>query len=91
MSKFSDYINDGDMRESSIDKNKSDYQDMIDKYSKLSSDELMQEFIKMTAKEKSAGRLNEKEMTQIKETLSPYLNREQTKNLNTIIDMVKDV
>ena len=89
MSKFSDYINDSDMRETATDKTKSDYQDMIDKYSKLSSNELMQEFIKLTAKEKSAGHLSDKKLNGIKDTLKPYLNSEQVSSLDSIINMVK--
>ncbi len=91
MSKFSDYINDSDMKESKIDKNKNDYQDMIDKYSKLSSSELMQEFLKLTAKEKSAGHLSDKKLNGIKDTLKPYLNSDQASSLDSIINMVKDV
>ena len=89
MSKFSDYINDSDMRETATDKTKSDYQYMIDKYSKLSSNELMQEFIKLTAKEKSAGHLSDKKLNGIKDTLKPYLNSEQVSSLDNIINMVK--
>ena len=91
MSKFSDYINNSDMKENATDKNKSDYQDMIDKYSKLSSNELMQEFIKLTAKEKSVGNLSDKKLNGIKDKLKPYLSSEQANSLDSIINMVKDI
>ena len=91
MSKFSDYINNNEYKESSIDKNKNDYQNMIDKYSKLSGNELMQEFIKLTAREKKEGRLTDKELNGITNTIKPYLNDEQLNNLDSLINMVKDV
>ena len=91
MSKFSDYINSEDSNEVGASLDKNDYKDMIDKYSKLSSSELMQEFIKLTVKEKSAGRLNDAELNGITETIKPYLNGEQIDKLDTVINMVRDV
>lgn len=92
MSKFSDYINTETVNKSEgkID-NKNNYEEMIDKYSKLSNDELISEFIKLTAKEKKNGNLKDRELESIKNTISPYLDAKQNKNLDSLINLVKDV
>ena len=61
----------------------------MDKYSKLSSDELMDEFIKEGAKKKENGELDAGHIEKIKGVLAPYLNEEQTEKLNNLLNMVK--
>lgn len=68
-----------------------EYQDMISKYSKLNSNELMEEFLKLTMNQKSKGGLSDSELDGIKNTLYPYLNNEQKAKLESIINMVKNV
>ncbi len=68
-----------------------DLKDMIDKYSSLSSDSLLREFMEMTMKRKQNGELKNGELEQIASTILPYLNNEQKDSLQKIIELVKNV
>lgn len=95
MSKFSDY-NEPLQENYGKQKNKTranekNYDELIHKYSKLSNEELMREFLNLTAKEKGEGKLKESELEGIKNTLSPYLDDMQKSNLDSLLNMVRDV
>lgn len=66
-----------------------EYEDKIEKYSKLCRDELMQEFMKLTMSKKTKGELNDAELENIKNSLYPYLDLAQKSNLDSIINMIK--
>ena len=94
--KFSEY-NDNDLNRNSdtynwdhgIDANK--INETIDQYSKLSDDQLMNEFFKKSVDLKQTGLLNKTKLDLIKQTLAPYLNEQQIDNLNKILDLVNNV
>lgn len=86
--KFSDFS-----KEEKVEKNKREVEDIekvLDKYSKLSSDQLMTEFIKETKKGRKNGTINSSYLSNIKNTLSPYLNDEQKGTLKNLMDMIDD-
>lgn len=95
MSKFSEYsFDENKCNESTIKNTKNDSENiekMIDKYSRLSEQELLQEFVSLTASKKMQGTLGNNELEKIKGTLSPYLNDAQKTNLDRVIDVIKDV
>jgi len=93
MSNFSDFMKESNQRNSESDKVKTnqEMEKMIDQYSALSENELMQEFIKKTVEQKRNGRLNSEELNNIKSKISPMLNDEQNKKLNELIMMVNGV
>ncbi len=95
MSKFSEYsFDENRCQESEVRDAKNDsekYEKIIDKYSKLSEQELLQEFISLTASKKKMGTLGNDELEKIKGTLSPYLSNTQKMNLDRVIDVIKDV
>ena len=97
MSNFSDYINSGNNSQTtSTHKNSTTYtneelQDMINKYSSLSEDKLLGEFIRLTLEKKSRGELKDKDLENMKSTIEPFLDIEQKNKLNQIIDMVRNV
>ena len=93
MSNFSDFMKESNQRNSESDKVKTnqEMEKMIDQYSALSENELMQEFIKKTIEQKRNGRLNSEELNNIKSKISPMLNDEQNKKLNELIMMVNGV
>ena len=68
----------------------SNIENLMDKYSTLSNEELFNEFIKETKKWKENGTINSEYLANIKNTLSPYLNNEQKNNLNNLMDIVND-
>ena len=70
--------------------NKDDLEDMINSYSKLGQDELLNEFMKLTLEKKKKGVLDEKELNNIKSTIEPFLNEEQKSILDKILNMVRN-
>ncbi len=95
MSKFSDYKEPSqknyDEHKTETRASEKNYEELIHKYSKLSNEELMREFLNLTAKEKGEGKLKESELEGIKNTLSPYLDDTQKNNLDSLLNMVRDV
>ncbi len=65
-------------------------EDLMDKYKNYSQEELIQEFIKESKKQKENGELNSFQIENIKNTLSPYLTDSQKQNLNNLMDMIND-
>ena len=94
--KFSDYIeNDifisdkgkiGD--EYIVSDNVESTEKLIDKYSKYSTDELMNEFIKMTEEKKRNGTLGA-DIDRYNKVLEPYLTEEQKSRMKDIFDKVR--
>lgn len=93
MSNFSDYIKEENNRvEEKIDKTKKqNYEEMINKYSSYSKNDLMSEFIKITLEKKKKGELSISELNNLKSTILPFLNSEQKENLDKILQMVENV
>lgn len=96
MSKFSDYKelpqeNYEKSNSSSTRVSEKNYEELIHKYSALSNEELMKEFLNLTAREKGEGKLKEGELESIKNTLSPYLDDTQKNSLDNLLNMVRDV
>ena len=60
----------------------------LKKYENLSEQELMQEFLKESKKQKANGDLNDEKLNNIKETLSPFLNKEQLSKLNDLLGLI---
>lgn len=67
------------------------YEKIIDKYSKLSEQELLQEFMNLTVSKKKNGSISGDDLEKMKATLSPYLSDTQKNNLDKIIKLVNDV
>mgnify|MGYP001008414911 CR=1 FL=1 len=96
--KFSDYkknnLNNTEKKttEEQIHKNNIDsdkIEKMMNSYSSYSQEELLDEFFKLSEKKKKDGTLNDNEISNIKNTLSPYLSAEQQKNLDKIINLIR--
>jgi len=66
-------------------------EETINQYQKLTSDELMQEFIKLTIEKKNNGELSQDELSNIKNTILPFLNEEQKQSLEKILKVVENV
>ncbi len=95
MSNFSDYLNkEKNNNKSTSQKNdysEKDLQNKIDEYSKYNLDRLLDEFTKLTIEKKKKGELRDNELTSLKNTIMPMLNKEQRDNLDRLLQMVKDV
>ena len=94
MSNFRDFIseeNHTSEAKNDTNLNKEEMEDLINKYSKYSEDDLMMEFMKMTYDKKKKGDLGSEELMNIKNTIEPFLNSEQKTKLEKIINMVDNV
>ena len=94
--KFSDYI-ENDVFKENMDKGTNDYivndnmdstEKLIDKYSKYSKDELMNEFIKLTEEKKRNGTLGA-DIDRYNSILEPYLTADQKSRMKNIFDKVR--
>lgn len=94
MGNFSDYIKRTNLDSKNIDvdnKNSEHLEEMIDRYSKLSDNDLMEEFLRLTIEKKKQGKLNDGELEILKNTIIPYLSDNQKNSLENLLDMIKNV
>ncbi len=63
-------------------------EEQLKKYENLSEQELMQEFLKESKKQKLNGQLNEQSLENIKQTLAPFLDSEQLNKLNNLLELI---
>ena len=93
---FSDYIK-SQKKDSydTVSKNasvkKEELEKLIERYSGLSEDKLISEFIKMTIERKKQGNLDSQEMVRIRSTIEPFLNEQQKQNLNKVFELIDNV
>lgn len=95
MGNFSDYIKSTNLADDKINaeskNNNEKLEQLIDDYSKLSDDDLMREFLKLTIERKKQGNLNDGELEILKNTIMPYLDEKQINTLENILEMIKNV
>ncbi len=88
--KFSDYVSSSNNTYTNNTANNNEQlQKMIDKYSTYSPDQLMSEFMRLSAMKKRDGTLNVSEINRIRDTIFPYLNSEQQQMFYKLMDDVK--
>ena len=94
MTKFSEYKKQNiknNLAKSEKKMEESDIAEMIEKYSKLDKNSLMQEFLSASKAKRDAGGLSDEEVNRLESTLSPYLNSEQKEMLGRLMEMGKNV
>lgn len=90
MSKFSDFVNNDTLNNDNKKNNgNKDINELINKYSTLSNDELMHEFLTETAKRKENGELTAEYISKVKNILKPHLTKEQIAKLDVLLEMVE--
>ena len=62
----------------------------MEKYKGLSKQELMQEFLKESKKQKQNGELDKNKIENIKKTLTPFLDNNQQQNLQNLMDLINN-
>jgi len=89
--KFSDYVNkDNNYKYTNTQNiNTDQLQSVIDTYAGKSSNELMQEFIRLSNIKKANGTLNAQNIENIKNTIFPYLTEEQKQTFYKIMEGIK--
>ncbi len=65
-------------------------QEMIDKYKNMNSGELMSNLLSEASKLKGEGKLNADSLSNLKNTLTPFLNSEQIEMLNSLINAINE-
>ena len=91
MANFSDFVKEKKINEEKMPYSNEDLESMINKYSELSEDRLLSEFLKLTLEKRKRGELSEKELQNLRSTLVPVLNTQQIESLDKILEMVKNV
>lgn len=81
--------NETEIKENNL--NESDIENLINKYSSYSDNDLMKEFLKMTMERKKTGGLKDDELEVLKSTILPHLNDEQKKSLEYLLEMIRNV
>jgi len=89
MNKFSDFVRTDPIKTQPTENDKNKVENYMNRYSNLSQDELMKEFLRVSQEKKKNGGFSSSEINNIKETLAPFLSEEQKQNLNNLINMVK--
>ena len=80
-------------KENSTNTNSTDtskYENIINKYKNMSSNELMQNLFTEASKLKSEGKLTENSLNMLKTNLSPFLNNEQQSLLNDLVNAINE-
>ena len=71
-----------------IDENKdkiSEYQEIINKYKDMNQNDLMKSLLDEANKLKKEGKLDANALSNLKQTISPFLNNEQKKMLDELL------
>ena len=66
------------------------YEDILNKYKNMNSNDLMSNLFTEASKLKSEGKLNSESLNNLKTTLNPFLNSEQKEMLNNLIDAINE-
>lgn len=67
-----------------------EYQDILNKYKNMSNNELMSNLFKEATKLKQQGKLDNSTLSNLKSTLSPFLNEEQQEMLNSLVKAINE-
>ncbi len=70
--------------------NASSIENLYNKYSSFSEDELMREFLRQSAKQSKNGNLSKDKISSMRDVLFPYLNDKQKNKFNNLMKMVSD-
>lgn len=73
------------------EKNTEKYENIIKNYEKLSDNELLNEFLRITYQKKREGKLTENELKTLSDNLIPYLDDKQKEQLKKVLEIVKNV
>lgn len=73
------------------DKEKTEeYQEILNKYKDMSNDDLMSNLLNEAGKLKSEGKLDSKAISDLQNTLSPFLNEQQKDMLKSIVNAINE-
>ncbi|MBQ9795441.1 MAG: hypothetical protein IJW36_00570 [Clostridia bacterium] len=67
-----------------------DYQDILNKYKNMNQNDLMNNLFSEASKLKKEGKLDANTLSNLKSTLSPFLNSEQQEMLNSLVNAINE-
>lgn len=67
-----------------------DYQDILNKYKNMDSNELMSNLFNEATRLKSEGKLDSQSLNNLKSTLAPFLNSDQQDMLNNLVNAINN-
>ena len=67
-----------------------DYQDILNKYKNMDSNELMSNLFSEASRLKSEGKLDSESLNNLKSTLAPFLNSDQQNMLNNLVNALNN-
>ncbi len=67
-----------------------EYQHILDKYKNMDNNELMSNLFNEASKLKKEGKLDANQLSNLKSTMSPFLNSEQQQMLNSLINAINE-
>ena len=67
-----------------------EYKDILNKYKNMDNNELMSNLFKEATKLKQQGKLDNSTLSNLKSTLSPFLNSEQQEMLNSLVNAINE-
>lgn len=67
-----------------------EYQEILNKYKNMNSDNLMSNLLNEANKLKSEGRLDSKSISDLQGTLAPFLNDQQKDMLQSIVNAINE-
>ncbi len=67
-----------------------EYEQLINKYKDMDQNSLMQNLFSEAARLKKEGKLNANTLNNLKQTITPFLNSEQQKMLNELVNAINN-
>jgi len=90
---FKNFVKDTQSAEEFLHQNKEDaskYEDILNKYKNMNQNDLMNNLFSEASKLKKEGKLDTQTLTNLKSTLSPFLNPEQQEMLNNLVNAINE-
>ena len=86
---FKSFAKENSSSSNNTDKTK-EYEDILNKYKNMNSNDLMKNLFSEASKLKQQGKLDSGTLNSLKSTLSPFLNNEQKYMLNELISAINE-
>ena len=86
---FKSFAKENSSSSNNTDKTK-EYEDILNKYKNMNSNDLMKNLFSEASKLKQQGKLDSGTLNSLKSTLSPFLNNEQKNMLNELISAINE-
>lgn len=88
---FKSFAKDNASKLSKEDQQKAnEYQDILNKYKNMDSNQLMSNLFSEASKLKKEGKLDANTLNNLKSTLGPFLNNEQQQMLNSLVNAINE-